>query len=37
MFWEVLSVDHVRLLRNAIAWALNEPAPVEVEGPGCWT
>jgi hypothetical protein len=33
-FWEVLSVDHGRLLRNAIAWATNEPPPVEVEGPG---
>jgi len=33
-FWEVLSVDHGRLLRNAIAWALNEPAPIEVTGPG---
>ena len=34
VFWEVLSVDHGRLLRNAIAWATNEPRPVEVEGPG---
>ncbi len=33
-FWEVLSVDHGRLLRNAIAWATNEPSPVDVEGPG---
>lgn len=33
-FWDVLSVDHGRLLRNAIAWAVNEPPPVEVEGPG---
>ena len=33
-FWEVLAVDHGRLLRNAIAWATNEPQPVEVEGPG---
>jgi hypothetical protein len=33
-FWEVLSVDHLRLLRNAIAWAANEPPPVEVDGPG---
>jgi hypothetical protein len=30
----VLSVDHGRLLRNTIAWATNEPRPVEVEGPG---
>jgi hypothetical protein len=33
-FWDVLCVDHLRLLRNAIAWATNEPRPVEVEGPG---
>jgi hypothetical protein len=33
-FWEVMCVDHGRLLRNAIAWAMNEPQPVEVEGPG---
>jgi hypothetical protein len=33
-FWEVMSVDHLRLLQNTIAWAANEPPPVEVEGPG---
>ncbi len=33
-FWEVLSPDHGRLLRNAIKWATNEAPPVEVEGPG---
>ena len=33
-FWEVMCVDHGRLLRNAIAWATNEPPPVEVNGPG---
>jgi hypothetical protein len=33
-FWEVMCVDHGRLLRNAIAWAMNEPQPVEVDGPG---
>jgi hypothetical protein len=33
-FWDVLCVDHGRLLRNAIAWASNEPPPVEVRGPG---
>ena len=33
-FWEVLSVDHGRLLRNAIAWAANEEPPVQVTGPG---
>jgi Hypothetical glycosyl hydrolase 6/Beta-galactosidase trimerisation domain len=33
-FWEVLDVDHGMLLKNAIQWATNEPAPVEVTGPG---
>jgi hypothetical protein len=33
-FWDVLSVDHLRLLKNAVAWACNEPQPVEVDGPG---
>jgi hypothetical protein len=33
-FWEVLSPDHARLLRNAVDWAANEPRPVTVTGPG---
>jgi hypothetical protein len=33
-FWDVLSPDHGRLLRNAVSWATNEPSPVEVVGPG---
>ena len=33
-FWDVLAVDHLTLLRNTVAWACNEPQPVEVEGPG---
>ena len=33
-FWDVMCVDHLRLLRNAISWAANEPQPVAVEGPG---
>jgi hypothetical protein len=33
-FWEVLSDDHGRLLRNAVAWAVNEQPPVTVAGPG---
>jgi Hypothetical glycosyl hydrolase 6 len=33
-FWDVMCVDHLRLLKNAVAWACNEPPPVEVEGPG---
>src|SRR5439155_21726311 len=33
-FWDVMCVDHGRLLRNAMKWAANEPQPVEVDGPG---
>jgi hypothetical protein len=33
-FWEVLSVDHLKLLRNAVQWASNEPPLVTVSGPG---
>ena len=33
-FWEVLCVDHLRLLRNAIEWAANETPSVVVDGPG---
>jgi hypothetical protein len=33
-FWEVLDVDHSKLLRNAVLWASNEPPPVSVKGPG---
>ena len=33
-FWDVMSVDHLRLLRNVIEWAVNEAAPAIVEGPG---
>jgi hypothetical protein len=33
-FWEVLCVDHFKLLRNAVAWVTNEPPVVEVTGPG---
>jgi hypothetical protein len=32
--WDVMCVDHLKLLQNAVAWAANEPQPVEVEGPG---
>jgi hypothetical protein len=34
IFWEVLSTDHLKLLRNAVEWAANEPHPVTVNGPG---
>lgn len=33
-FWEILSFDHAKLLRNAVLWATNEAAPAIVEGPG---
>lgn len=33
-FWEVMNVDHGRLLGNAIRWALNEEQPVMVTGQG---
>ena len=33
-YWDVLCVDHGKLLRNAVAWATNEDPPVVVSGPG---
>ena len=33
-FWQIMSVDHGKLLRNTILWALNEEPLVEVKGPG---
>jgi hypothetical protein len=33
-FWEVLAVDHLKLMRNAVSWATNEDPPVTVAGPG---
>ncbi|HRW11274.1 MAG TPA: beta-galactosidase trimerization domain-containing protein, partial [Caldilineaceae bacterium] len=33
-YWEVLCIDHGRLLTNAVDWATNEPRPIEVDGPG---
>jgi hypothetical protein len=33
-FWEVLCVDHLKLLGNAVRWAVNEEPPVTVTGPG---
>ncbi len=33
-FWEVLSADHLKLMRNAVAWATNEDPPASVTGPG---
>jgi hypothetical protein len=33
-FWEVLCVDHLKLLRNAVEWATADELPVTVTGPG---
>jgi hypothetical protein len=33
-FWQIMSADHGKLLRNTILWALNEEPIVEVKGPG---
>jgi hypothetical protein len=33
-FWEVLSEDHLKVMRNALLWAHDEPPLVEVGGPG---
>jgi hypothetical protein len=33
-FWEVLSVDHFKLLRNAVTWATDAELTVTVTGPG---
>ena len=33
-FWEVLCVDHFKLLRNSVEWATNEDPPLTVTGPG---
>jgi hypothetical protein len=33
-FWNILNVDHSKLLRNIFNWALNEAPTVEVEGKG---
>ncbi len=34
IFWEVLAVDHARLIGNAVRWALGKPPAREVDGPG---
>lgn len=33
-FWQIMSADHSKLLRNTIRWALNEEPIAEVNGPG---
>ena len=32
--WDVMSFDHAMLLRNAVAWATDESAPLSVQGKG---
>jgi len=33
-FWDVLCVDHLKLLRNTLLWAHDEAPILEVDGPG---
>jgi hypothetical protein len=33
-FWEVLSADHLVLLKNAVDWAMDDGQPMTVSGPG---
>jgi hypothetical protein len=33
-FWEVLCIDHGRILGNTVLWATNEESPITVTGPG---
>jgi hypothetical protein len=33
-FWEVLSADHLKMLRNTVLWANDEAPVVELDGPG---
>lgn len=33
-FWDVLSPDHLALLRNAVLWAAPKASPLRVTGPG---
>ena len=33
-FWEILDVDHAKLLKNAVLWASNQPQPLVAQGPG---
>ena len=33
-FWQIMNIDHGRLLGNSINWALNEEPVVSVTGPG---
>lgn len=33
-FWQIMSPDHARLLRNVVRWALNEDPLAEIKSPG---
>lgn len=33
-FWEILDVDHGKLLHNAVTWAANQPPPLTLTGAG---
>jgi hypothetical protein len=33
-FWNVLDVDHSKLIRNSVLWSCRTPQPLSVEGPG---
>jgi hypothetical protein len=33
-FWQIMSADHGKLLRNTIQWALKEEPLIDVKGPG---
>ncbi len=33
-FWQIMSVDHAKLLKNTIRWAMNEEPVVSVKSPG---
>jgi Beta-galactosidase trimerisation domain len=33
-FWEVLALDHYKIIHNTIEWVTNEPQMVDVTGPG---
>jgi hypothetical protein len=33
-FWQIMTLDHGKLLQNTIRWALNEEPIVDVQGPG---
>lgn len=33
-FWDILVGDHLTLMKNAVEWGADEPAPLSVAGPG---